>query len=180
LLTACLVLVLLATAASASAEPAPHSTGTTAPHIATTAPHTTAPRTATTAPHSTGATKSHFQHESVKEFEKQLSAGQIEAATFNKKAHTLHLSLKDGRHLLVSYSSPEEPQLVAKLRAKGAPAQVEKSAKKAASKAKAVHHTLRYIAGGIVVILIGVLVAVLLVNRRRRGQGVPEPSGDSG
>jgi uncharacterized membrane protein YidH (DUF202 family) len=48
------------------------------------------------------------------------------------------------------------------------------------SKAKAVHHTLRYIAGGIVVILVGVVVAVLLAKRCRPYRGVPKPSGDSG
>jgi hypothetical protein len=125
----------------------------------------------------------HFQHESFKAFEKQLSAGQIHAATFNKKAHSLHLSLNDGRHMLVSYPSHEEPQLAAKLRAKGVPVAVEK--RKVAT--KAVHHTLRYIAGGIVVIVIVVVAAVLLVDRRRKlgaaagaGAAPATSSGDSG
>jgi hypothetical protein len=60
-----------------------------------------------------------------------------------------------------------------KLRAKGAPVHVT------ASKAKAVHHTWRYIVGGIVVILIGVAVAALL-TKRRRDVGALERSGDSG
>ena len=106
-----------------------------------------------------------FTHESFGAFEKQLAAGQIHAATFNKKAHTLHLSMNDGRHLLVSYPSHEEPQLAAKLEAKGVPAAVEKKQKKATA---AVHHTLRYIAGGIVVLVIIVVAAVLLVDRRRK------------
>ncbi|HEY2142021.1 MAG TPA: hypothetical protein VGG98_08175 [Solirubrobacteraceae bacterium] len=107
-----------------------------------------------------------FQHESFAAFEKQLNAGQIHAATFNKKAHTLHLSLNDGRRMLVSYPSHEEPQLAARLRAKGVPVAVEKKKKKAA--VKKAHHTLRYIAAAIVVIVIGVIVAVLLVDRRRK------------
>ena len=124
----------------------------------------------------------HFQHESFGAFEKQLAARQIHAATFNKKAHTLHLSMNDGRHLLVSYPSHEEPQLAAKLEAKGVPVQVEKKKK---PPAKAVHHTLRYIAGGIVVIVIIVVAAVLLVDRRRKlseagGGASPASSGDSG
>ena len=111
-----------------------------------------------------------FQHESYGAFEKQLAAGQIHAATFNKKAHTLHLSMNDGRHLLVSYPSHEEPQLAAKLEAKGVSVAVEKKQKKKA--AAAVHHTLRYIAGGIVVLVIVVVAAVLLVDRRRKlGEG---------
>jgi ATP-dependent Zn protease len=110
-----------------------------------------------------GAT--HFQHESFGAFQKQLSAGQIHAATFNKKAHTLHLSLNDGRHMLVSYPSHEEPQLASKLRAKGVPVAVEK--KKGTAK-KAAHHTLRYVAAAIVVVVIGVIVGVLLLDRRRK------------
>jgi hypothetical protein len=105
----------------------------------------------------------HFQRESFPAFEQQLSAGQIESATFNKKAHTLHLLLKDGRYMLISYPSHQEPQLAARLRARGIAVTVEKS------KAKpAVHHKLRYIAGGILLVVIAVVVAVLLVDRRRR------------
>jgi hypothetical protein len=151
-LTLCLALALLAPAVSAS--------GPTA---------TIATPTAT-----------HFQRESFKAFEGQLATGQIEAATFNKKAHTLHLSLKDGRHMLVSYPSHEEPQLAAKLLAKGVPVTIEK---KTAKPKTAVHHTLRYIAGGIVVVVIVVVVAVLLVDRRRKlnegGQGTPASSSSS-
>ena len=106
----------------------------------------------------------HYQHESFPAFEGQLSAGQIESATFNKKAHTLHLRLKDGRHMLVSYPSHEEPQLAAKLRANGVPVHVEK--KKTAT--KAVHHKLRYIAGGILIVVIIIVLVVLLIDRRRK------------
>jgi hypothetical protein len=115
----------------------------------------------------------HFTHESFGAFEKQLAARQIHAATFNKKAHTLHLSMNDGRHLLVSYPSHEEPQLAAKLAAKGVPVAVEKKQKKKAT--TAVHHTLRYVAGGIVVIVIIVVAVVLLVDRRRKlGEGATD------
>jgi ATP-dependent Zn protease len=106
----------------------------------------------------------HYQHESFPAFEGQLNAGQIESATFNKKAHTLHLGLKDGRHVLVSYPSHEEPQLAAKLRAKGVAVHVQK--KKKAT--KAVHHKLRYIAGGILIVVIIVVLVVLLIDRRRK------------
>ncbi len=123
----------------------------------------------------------HFQHESFTAFQQQLSAGQIVSATFNKKAHTLHLSLSDGKLALVSYPSHEQPQLAALLTAKGVPVSVEKT-KKAA---KAVHHTLRYIAGAIVVVVIIVVVGVLLVDRRRKlgaeasDPGPPGPSAQS-
>jgi ATP-dependent Zn protease len=105
-----------------------------------------------------------YQRESFKAFQGQLKAGQIETATFNKKAHSLHLLLKDGRYVLVSYPSHEEPQLAAKLREKGVSVQVEKKKKPA----KAVHHKLRYIAGGILIVVVVVVAAVLWVDRRRK------------
>ena len=114
-----------------------------------------------------------FQRESFTTFQQQLSAGQIQSATFNKRAHTLHLTLSDGRLVLVSYPSHEEPQLAALLRAKGVSVTVQKKKKVAAK----VHHTLRYIAGGIVVIVILVVFAVLLVDRRRKlGEEAAGPS----
>lgn len=105
----------------------------------------------------------HFTHESYSDFQKQLSAGQIHAVTFNKKAHSVHVSLNDGRHVLASYPSHDEPQIAAQLKAKGASVKIKKAKKKPA----AAHHTLRYIAGGIVVILILVVLVVLLIGRRR-------------
>jgi hypothetical protein len=120
-----------------------------------------------------------YQRESLKAFEGQLSAGQIETAVFNKKAHSLHLLLRDGRHVRVSYPSHEEPQLAAKLEAKGISVQVEKTKKPA----KAVHHKLRYIAGGIVIVVIVVVAAVLFIDRRRKlneAGGGAHPASSSG
>ena len=110
-----------------------------------------------------------YQRESFAAFEQQLNKGEIRSATFNKKAHTLHLLLNDGRLALISYPSHEQPQLAAQLRAKGVAVTVQKKAK---AVKKAVHHTLRYIAGGIAVLVIAVVIAVLLVDRRRKlGEG---------
>ena len=106
----------------------------------------------------------HYQHESFPAFEGQLNTGQIETATFNKKAHTLHLRLKDGRHVLVSYPSHQEPQLAARLEARSVAVHVQKK-KKATT---AVHHKLRYIAGGILIVVIIVVAVVLLIDRRRK------------
>jgi hypothetical protein len=107
-----------------------------------------------------------FQHESFSAFEKQLAAGEIRSAEFNKKAHSLHLILKSGEYALVNYpSGHEEPAIKAKLEAKSVPVSIEKV--KGRAKAKA-HHTLRYIAGAIVVIVIVVVTAVLLIDRRRK------------
>ncbi len=124
------------------------------------------------------ASSVHFTHESYADFQKQLSAGQIHAVTFNKKAHTVHVSLNDGRHVLASYPSHDEPLIAAQLKAKGASVKV----KKVKVKPAAAHHTLRYIAGGILVILILVVLAVLLIGRRRTlvqpGGGEAEGDGE--
>lgn len=105
-----------------------------------------------------------YQHESYTTFQQQLAGGEIVTATFNKKAHTVHLFLKDGHYALVSYPSHEEPALAAQLRAKGVVVTVEK---KKTTKT-AVHHKLRYIAGGIALIVIAVVAGVLLTDRRRK------------
>jgi hypothetical protein len=112
-----------------------------------------------------------FQHESYQAFQSQLSAGRIHAASFNKKAHTLHLSLTDGRHMLVSYPSHEESRLASRLRAHGASVLVKRR-----PKAKAVHHTLRYVAGGLLVLVIAVVAFVLLGDRPRRPPSGAEPA----
>ena len=121
----------------------------------------------------------HYQHESFGAFERQLASGLISSAVFNKKAHSLHLLFKIGKFALVSYPSHEEPQIAAKLEAKGISVSIEKS--KAKTKAAA-HHTLRYIAGGIVVIVIVVVTAVLLIDRRRKlaGEGAASPAAPAG
>jgi hypothetical protein len=131
------------------------------------------------------ATTFHFQPETMQQFEVQLAHGQIHASTFNKKAHTLHLSLNDHRHMLVSYPPLEYKKIVASLEAKNVPVAVEKHAKVVA---KAAHHTLRYIAGGILVVIILAVLLVLLMGRRRTllestegssGEGSEEPASAS-
>ena len=104
----------------------------------------------------------HFKQESYAAFQRQLGAAQIHAATFNKKAHTLHVTLADGHHFKAGYPSHDEAQIATALRAKGASVQVKR-----AKQAKAVKHTLRYVAGGIMVIVILAILTVLLIGRRR-------------
>jgi 4-amino-4-deoxy-L-arabinose transferase-like glycosyltransferase len=109
------------------------------------------------------ATVIHYQHESYQTFQGQLAHGEIRTATFNKKPHSVHVLLIDGRHVLAVYPSHDEPQIAAALTAKGVSVSVEKHKTKTAP----VHHTLRYIAGGILVIVILAILAVLLIGRRR-------------
>lgn len=111
----------------------------------------------------------HYTKESLAEFETQLSGGQIQSATFNKRIRSLRLTLKNGDHKLVIYKAHGSPALMAKLQAKHVPftvlakAQAEKEAKE-----KPVHHKIRYIAGAVVIAVILIVGAVLIVNRRRR------------
>lgn len=109
-----------------------------------------------------GATTVKFTHESYSEAQKQIAAHQVASATFNKKAHNLHLTLTDGRHVLASYPSHDEPAIAAQIKAAGAAVTVEKVKKK-----KAAHHKLRYIAGGILIVVILIIAVVLGLNRRK-------------
>jgi ATP-dependent Zn protease len=110
----------------------------------------------------------HYKHESYEEFQRQMAAGQIRAVTFNKKPHSVRVTLKDGSRVLAIYPSHNEPQLAAALSAKGVTVAVLKPKVKAKP---AVHHTLRYIAGGILVVVILAILAVLLIGRRRNLAG---------
>jgi hypothetical protein len=110
----------------------------------------------------------HYTKEGMAEYEKQLSGGEVAAATFNKKIRSLHLTLKDGRHMLVKYAAHEEPKLAAQLQAKRVPVTVLKPAEADKEAKKPVHHKLRYIAGGVVIAIIVIVAIVLLVDRRRK------------
>jgi hypothetical protein len=153
------------------AAPAGGATAATAPAKATV--------TVETAPVPTSIS---YEEESLEAFEAQLRAGQIKAAEFNKVAHHLHLTLRDGRYMLVDYPGHEQPALQAKVLAAGVPVTIEYTPKKA----KTVHHTLRYVAAAVLVVVL-ILLAVLLIARRRRlanieggnaAPGTPPPSSE--
>ncbi len=111
----------------------------------------------------------HFTVESVQAYEQQLSAGQIKAATFNKRLRSMHLTLADGRHVKVIYPKHDSAKLIAALSAKHIPVTVLKPAEAIKEKkAVPVHHKLRYIVGGIVLAIIVVVAIVLVIHRRRR------------
>jgi len=109
-----------------------------------------------------------YTRESIQEYEKQLASGQIQSATFNKRVRSVHLTLKDGRHMLIKYAAHGEPALAAQLAAKGVPVTVKKPAEAAKEAKKPVKHKLRYIAGGILIVVIVVVGGVLLFDRRRK------------
>jgi hypothetical protein len=102
-----------------------------------------------------------FTDESLRAYEQQLASGQIEVVRFNEKAHAMHLTLEDGRHMRVVYTPGSEPTLRAALQAKGVSLP--------AVKKPTVHHTLRYVAAGILVVVLLIAVgAVMMIRKRRR------------
>jgi hypothetical protein len=114
------------------------------------------------------ATAIHFQPEGLPALKAQQSHHEVHALTFHPvpaPGH-IHVSMSDGRHFTVIYTVAEQSQLVALAHANGARYAVAVAKPKAAK--KAVHHTLRYIAGGIVIVVILIVAAVLLVDRRRK------------
>jgi hypothetical protein len=110
-----------------------------------------------------------YQKESFTEYEKQLAGAQIQSVTINKRVRSLRITLKDGRYVLAKYAPHEEPKIAVALQAKGVPVTLLQPAEvtKEAS-AKPVHHKLRYIAGGILVVVIVVVGIVLYVDRKRK------------
>lgn len=109
-----------------------------------------------------------YQDESYAEFQQQLAGGQIQAVTINRRLGSLRITLKDGRHALAKYGRKGEPKAVAALAAKHVPVTVLTLAQATSEvPKKAVHHKLRYIAGGILILLIVVVGAVLFMRGRR-------------
>jgi len=110
-----------------------------------------------------------YQDESYAEFQQQLANGQIQAVTINKRLASLRVTLEDGRHVLAKYAHKGEPVAAAALAAKHVPVTVLSPAQaKSEVPKKAVHHKLRYIAGGILIVLIVVVGAVLYARSRRQ------------
>jgi autotransporter translocation and assembly factor TamB len=116
-----------------------------------------------------GAAAITYQDESFSEFQQQLASGKIQEVTINRRLGTLRIALKDGSHVLAKYKRKGEPAAAAELAAKHVPVTVltlseaEKEAPKAVD-----HHKLRYIAAGILVVVILIVGGVLLFVRRGR------------
>jgi hypothetical protein len=105
--------------------------------------------------------------ESKQAFEAQLNKGEIASATFNKRLRSLRIDLKSGEHFLYKYPKKGSPALEAQLKARKVSVTVL-SPTQATKEVKPAKHKLRYIAGGILIVIILVVGIVLLVNRRRQ------------
>jgi hypothetical protein len=123
------------------------------------------------APASVGAAEVvvHYTKESYPTFEAQLNGGQVSAVTFNKRIRSMRVTLKNGEHVLVVYPPHQAAAEIAKVEGKHVHVTVltPTQAKKETPKVTA-HHKLRYIAGGILILVIVVVGAVLYFNRKRK------------
>jgi hypothetical protein len=126
-----------------------------------------------------GAATVHFEKESLQAYEGELHHGEVHAVTFHPGTTTghLHISLNNGGHMTVSYAASQQGKLVAQAQAANARVKIAALRTK---KDIAVHHKLRYIAGGILIVVILVVLVVLLIGRRRAvADEGRAPSGES-
>jgi hypothetical protein len=113
-----------------------------------------------------GAATVHFQTETLSAYEGQLHHHEVHALTFHSGSETghLHISLDNGSHMTVAYPAAQQAKLVTQAREAGARVKI---ATVKPAKATAVKHKLRYIAGGILILVILIVLGVLLIGRRR-------------
>jgi hypothetical protein len=110
-----------------------------------------------------------YTEENQQAFESQLQKGEIATAVFNRKVRSLRITTKNGQYFLYHYPKKGSPALESALTAKHVTftvlkkAEAEKEVKKKSTK-----HKLRYIVGGIAIVVILIVGVVLLVNRRRK------------
>jgi len=115
------------------------------------------------------ATTPEYTHESKEAYEQQLDKGEIKSAEFNRKLRSLHIKTKNGELFLYHYpkkgSKPIEDQLKAKhvhfIVLSHSAADLEAKENKPAKK-----HKIRYIVGGVVLLLIVIGLIVYFVRRR--------------
>ncbi len=111
-----------------------------------------------------------YQHESLQEYEKQLAAGKIEAASINKVLKSIRITLKDGSHVLAKYGKGEEPKVKQAMQAKGVQVTILSHSVASKEAKKSPKHKLRYIAGAIVIVVLIVVGGVLFLDRKRKAQ----------
>lgn len=102
--------------------------------------------------------------ESLQAYEQQLEAGQVQATVFNVKGRDIHVTLTNGKRMLVHYGAGEETKQLNAAKAKGL---TPVNGKGQALTPPHRKHKLRYIVGGVLVVVI-IGVGVVLFARRRR------------
>ncbi len=111
-----------------------------------------------------------YRHETEAEFDQQIAAKKIKTAVINPSLRTVRVTLDDGSHVLGRYPKKQAPETAARLKAAGATVSVlsKKAGEKQASEGKKPKHKIRYIVGGVVIVLIVIGGVVWLIRRRRQ------------
>jgi hypothetical protein len=100
----------------------------------------------------------------------QIDAGQVTIAYVNEETHHVQANLKDGSQQLVAFPSSQHKVMVDSMLHHGVTVIYTRKKPHLKPAAKPVHHVLRYIAGGVVVVL---LLIGLGVWRYTRGPRTP-------
>jgi hypothetical protein len=110
-----------------------------------------------------------YRHETEAEFEQQIAAKKIKTAVINRSLRTVRVTLDDGSYVLGKYPKHQVPQTIARLKAAGATVTLlsKKEGERQAYKSKKHKHKIRYIVGGVVIVLIVIGGVVWLIKRRR-------------
>jgi ATP-dependent Zn protease len=111
-----------------------------------------------------------YRHETEAEFDQQITAKKIKTAVINKSLRTVRVTLDNGEHVLGKYPKHQVPQTIARLKAAGATVSLlsKKEGERQAYKSKQHKHKIRYIVGGVLIVLIVIGGAVWLIRRRRQ------------
>jgi len=111
-----------------------------------------------------------YRHETEAEFEQQIAAKKIKTAEINKSLRTVRVQLDDGTYVLGKYPKHQVPQTIARLKAAGATVTLlsKREGEKQIGKEKKHKHKIRYIVGGVLIVLIVIGGAVWLIRRRRQ------------
>ena len=111
-----------------------------------------------------------YKHETQQEYEQQLASSKIESVTINKELRSLRIKLKDGTYVLAKYQKGEQPKVKHALEAKGVSVVILSHSAATKEAKKSPKHKLRYIAGGILIVVIVVVGIVLYVDRKRKAE----------
>ena len=118
------------------------------------------------APAGSGAKAAKPKRESYSTFLSQLSGGQLKTAVLVPKKRTLRAKLRTGARYVVRYPAKDDRLLVKRLHQQ----HVHVSFKKPHKKHRA-HIRRRYIALGILAVLVGIALALWYFGRRRSAPG---------
>jgi hypothetical protein len=108
-----------------------------------------------------------YRHETEAEFEQQIAAKKIKNAVINRSLRSVRVTLDDGTYVLGKYPKHQLPQTIARLKAAGATVTVlsKREGERQIPKHK---HKIRYIAGGVLIVLIVIGAVVWVIKRRRQ------------